>query len=78
MDELTPQFLMAFLLVALALLAVNRIAAGTRAAPLAECIEHGSCSAAAQAHGRRASPAHALSPGSADLDRAERLRVAVP
>lgn len=51
MVELTFQLLAAFVLVGLALVAFNKVVAGGSTVPLEQCIEHTSCTAAAQAHG---------------------------
>jgi hypothetical protein len=51
MVELSFQFLAAFVLVALAVVAFNRVVGGGGTVPLEQCIEHQSCGLAAQAHG---------------------------
>ena len=51
MVELTFQLLAAFVLVGLAVVAFNRVVAGGGTVPLEQCIEHQSCTVAAQAHG---------------------------
>lgn len=51
MVELTFQLMAAFVLVGLAIAGFTKVVAGGSAVPLEQCIEHTSCTAAAQAHG---------------------------
>lgn len=51
MVEVGDDAVAAFVLVGLAIVGFNKVVAGGSAVPLEQCIEHTSCTAAAQAHG---------------------------